>query len=179
MHWNRWWYMLSMHHEKRHPHLRNPPSSLHLNLNLHNPPSSHRTPDQFLQSSNHQNHPTTMQHKPRQVYATHLKIFCQSWDPHIHPLIHTLFIATNLTRSQDLMELRMTWWNRWEHIGTDVDVWRNRTWRVGWEPCIPRNGWWHAKELIMTCWIWCLHVKERIITCWYRILCVKERTLTC
>ena len=30
-----------------------------------------------------------MQHKQRQVYATHLKIFCQSRDPHIHPLIRT------------------------------------------------------------------------------------------
>ena len=122
------------------------------------PPSSHRTPDQFLQSSNHQNHPTlitTMQHKQTQVYATHLKIFCQSWDPHIHPLIRTPvhYYQPDATTGpdgtdDDTMEQTlvcvgndrdMSVENPAYH-GTNHDMLRNGSWHAGSGAYMSRNG---------------------------------------
>ena len=71
-------------------------------------------------------------HKPRQVYATHLKIFCQSWDPHIHPPIRTPvhYHQPDATTGpdgteDDMMEQNLECEGTDEHVGTEPYMSRN------------------------------------------------------
>ena len=126
MHWNRRWYVLSMHHDKRHPHHPHHHLTEH-QTNFFSPLIIKTTPPSSPPCNTNQD--KCMRLISKFFVRVEIYIF-------IHWFVH--FSSPPTWRDH------RTWWKWGGNDGTEPWMWRNRTCHAGTEPYMLRNGWWHA-----------------------------------